>query len=166
MKTASIVLIILAIVIGLPLMLLVLGVGGLALHGCDRAAGLAHNAIDTAADQIEPRELLRKYVWFKDAAAALDKQHANIEVYAKRFASLKADYEGKPRSAWSREDREQYNIWLSEETGIQAAYNNLAAEYNSAMSQIQFRFCNVGQLPQGATQVLPREYRAYETELR
>ena len=163
MKTITILTILcLILIVGVPLLVL----GGLTLHSCNRATSLAHNAIDTVADQIEPRELLRKYEWFKDASAALDKQQANIQVYANRFNSLKKDYEGKPRAAWAREDREQYNIWMSEETGIQAAYNGLAAEYNAAMAKINYRFCNVGGLPQGSTQPLPREYKPYETDLR
>ncbi len=79
----------------------------------------------------------------------------------KREGYLKFDYAGKARSEWSREDREQYNIWISEVSGIQASYNSLAAEYNGAMAKINYAFCNVGQLPKGAIEPLPREFKPY-----
>lgn len=114
-----------------------------------------------AQEQLGPAALLKKYEWFKDAAAALDAKLASIKVYEGRFTRLKQEYAGKPRSEWPREDREQANLWESEVAGIRASYNLLCAQYNSAMSKVNYQFCNVGGVPAGG-KVLQREYREYE----
>lgn len=125
--------------------------------------GAAETA-DVAQEQFGARALLHKYEWFKDASAALDRKRADIEVYRKRMDDLKASNDGQPRSKWAREDREQSNLWSSELAGIKASYNQLAAEYNSEMAKFNWRFANRGELPQGAGNPLPREYKPYETE--
>jgi hypothetical protein len=56
---------------------------------------------------------------------------------------------------------ERLSIWQSEVAGVKASYNLLAADYNSAMSKFNYAFCNVGKLPQGAVEPLPREYKPY-----
>lgn len=150
---------VLGVAVGIPALIL----SGLFIHGCNAVTNTAHKAIDVTAAQFDAATMLRKYEWFKEAAAQCDKKVADIKVYERRFQQLKTDYEGKARGQWSREDREQYNIWLSEVSGIQASYNSLAAEYNSAMSKINYAFCNVGQLPRGAETVLVREFKAYTT---
>lgn len=122
---------------------------------------VANDAEQTAVKEFKPSALLKKYEYFKDVSAQLDKKIADINVYSTRFEQLKQDYGYLPRAQWGREDREQYNIWMSEVAGIKASYNELAAEYNSAMSKFNYSFCNVGQLPQGATTPLPREYKPY-----
>lgn len=152
---------ILSSVLFFVILVILIGLSGFAIHGCNRASGLAHNVIDVVADQLEPKELLRKYEWFKDASAQLDKKMADIQVYENRFNQLRADYPNKTRTEWAKDDREQYNIWVSEASGIKASYNSLAAEYNSEMAKINWRFCNVGDLPKGATTVLPRDYKPY-----
>jgi len=134
----------------------------LPMHGCSAVLGLGHSAIDTAAAQFDPKVMLKRYEWFKDAAAQLDKKKADIAVYEKRFAQLKADYAGKSRSEWPREDREQANLWSSEVAGITASYNDLAAQYNGAMAKANHAFTNVGDLPRGASTPLPREFKTYE----
>jgi two-component SAPR family response regulator len=106
--------------------------------------------------------VLDKYTWLKDAHAQLEKKQADIKVYGERTKSLEGAYDGKPRSAWAREDREQWSTWQSEVAGVKASYNDLAARYNAKMAEVQWRFTNVGTLPQGATEPLPREYAAYE----
>lgn len=113
-------------------------------------------------DETGPRKLLARYNWFKDAAAQLDARLASLKNYEQRFENLKKDNAGLPRNKWSREDREQSNLWEQEVAGIKASYNNLAAEYNAAMSKEQWRFCNAGMLPEGAERVLPREFRSYQ----
>jgi len=122
------------------------------------------NGVQVAHEEFDPSALLRKYQWFKDASASLDAKLADIQVYNKRFDGLKVAYSGQPRSVWSREDREQYNIWTSELAGVSASYNSLAAEYNAQMAKFNWRFANVGSLPAGATQPLPREYKPYVVE--
>ena len=44
-------------------------------------------------------------------------------------------------------------------------HNQLCAEYNSAMSKFNYRFTNIGDLPEGATEPLPREYKPYINKL-
>lgn len=122
------------------------------------------DAKDTAFKEFKPSELLRKYEYFKDVHAALDKKIADIKVYEVRINDLKESYKGVNRKDWARDDREQLSIWQSELAGIKASYNMLASEYNSAMVKFNYRFCNVGELPNGATEPLPREYAPYLTE--
>lgn len=124
----------------------------------------AGEAADVTQEELGPRALLKKYQWFKDASAQLDKKRADMKVYDERFKRLEDQYKSVPRTEWAREDREQYNLWSSECAGIRASYNSLAAEYNAAMSKINWRFCNKGDLPQGADEPLPREYKPYVTE--
>jgi hypothetical protein len=70
-------------------------------------------------------------------------------------------YEGTPRKDWDRTDKEQFNLWEQETSGVVASYNSLAAEYNAAMSKINYAFTNIGSLPKGASEPLPREMREY-----
>lgn len=125
-------------------------------------SGVATNTATVARKEFYPDALLKKYEWFKDAAAALDKKQADIRVYDKRLAALADDYRGVPRSKWPRDDREQSAIWQSELAGVKASYNSLAADYNAQMAKFNWAFTNVGQLPPGATAPLPREFKPYE----
>lgn len=121
----------------------------------------ADEAQQVAYQEVRPEALLRKYEWFKDAAAQLDKKKADISVYKSRISGMDRTYEGTPRVKWPRSDLEQYNVWATEVAGVVAAYNSLAAEYNSQMAKANWSFCNVGTLPAGATEPLPREFAAY-----
>jgi hypothetical protein len=121
-------------------------------------------AADVAAQQVDPALLLKRYEWFKEVAAECDKKLADIKVYESRLSSMEADYEGSSRKDWDRTDKEQFNLWTQEVAGVIASYNSLAAEYNAAMSKINYSFTNVGQLPKGATEALPREMREYKTK--
>jgi len=123
--------------------------------------GWFSNASKIAAKEFYPEALLHKYEWFKDAAAACDQKLATIEVYDARFRELESVYAGVPRSAWARDDRNQWSIWQSEAAGIRASYNELAATYNAQMVKFNWRFTNVGDLPHGATQPLAREFKPY-----
>jgi hypothetical protein len=118
-------------------------------------------AAGVARTEFGPKAMLARYNWFKDAAAAIDSRDASIKVYERRFASLKEAYAGKARTEWSREDREQANLWEQEMAGIISARNALAGEYNSAMAKAQWKFTNVGDLPAGADVPLPREFKPY-----
>ena len=130
------------------------------LCGCD----WFRESKQVAQEELGPKELLRKYEWFKNASSQLDKKQADIKVYQKRITTMSKDYVDLPRNKWPREDREQYNLWQSEVAGIKASYNTLAAEYNSQMSKINWRFTNVGELPKGAETPLPREFKPYQEE--
>lgn len=112
--------------------------------------------------QLDPELLLKKYEWFKDVSATLDKKMADIEVYRSRLDSMNQTYGSTPRKDWDRTDKEQYNLWTQEVAGTIASYNALAAEYNSAMSKINYSFTNIGELPKGATKPLPREFKPYQ----
>lgn len=124
-------------------------------------AGWFGSAAQVVAEQVDPRALLAKYEWFKDAAAQLDALHANINVYDQRRKSIELAYDGQKRSAWTRDDRQEWDQSYSEVAGVKAAYNTLAADYNARMAKINYAFTNVGGVPQGAAP-LPREFRTYE----
>lgn len=144
--------------------IVVLGIAGLLLSSTAlviRGCAYANKAVNVALNEVDPAVMLKRYQWFKDVSAQCDKKLADIQVYENRFKILKDQYENKPRSEWAREDREQFNLWSQESAGIQASYNALAAEYNAAMAKINYRFTNVGDLPAGATQPLPREFKPY-----
>ena len=123
--------------------------------------GFFKEAAQVAQEEFGPRALLEKYEWFKDASAQLDKKIADISVYEQRLTSMNETYNNVSRLEWPREDREQYNIWASEVAGVRASYNSLAAEYNSAMAQVHKAFINIGKMPEGGFENLPREYREY-----
>lgn len=118
-------------------------------------------AAQVAREEFGPRELLRKYEWFKDASAALDAKLANLKQYEMRLKNLESAYGDDPRSKWSRDDRQQHSIWQSEMAGLAASFNELAADYNAQMAKFNWRFTNAGDLPQGATVPLPREFKPY-----
>lgn len=136
----------------------------IAITGISTCAYLGQWGTETAQvvhQEFSPQAALTKYEWFKDAAAALDAKQANIRTYQQKFQNLKEDYHGEPRSKWSRDDREQYNLWQSEVSGVIASYNDLAADYNAQMAKFNWRFANRGELPQGASEPLPREFKPY-----
>jgi hypothetical protein len=134
------------------------------LKACGLVSWFANDAIKVAKQEFSPTELLRKYEWFKDTAAQLDKKKADIAVYNVRLTSMKDDYEGTKRKDWDRTDKEQMSLWQGELAGVKSSFNGLAAEYNSQMAKANWSFCNAGSLPQGATEVLPREFAAYVNE--
>lgn len=121
-------------------------------------------AQQVAHEEFGPKAMLEKYEWFKDASAQLDKKQADVGVYGSRMKAMEQSYEGKSRSDWPREDREQYNVWVSEVAGVKASYNDLAAQYNAQMKKFNWRFANKGDLPEGATEPLPREYKPYTVD--
>lgn len=123
--------------------------------------GWFREAAVVAQEQFGPRELLRKYEWFKDAAAALDKKQADLSVYESRLKALDTAYVGQPRGKWSRDDREQSSIWQSECAGVAASFNSLAADYNAQMAKFNWRFCEAGRQPDGSATPLPREFKPY-----
>ena len=125
-------------------------------------AGYIEEAATVAREELGPRELLRKYEWFKDASAQLDAKQASISVYASRVSDMEKEYEGASRKEWDRVDKQQMSQWQSEVAGVRASFNQLAAEYNAQMAKMNWRFCNIGDLPEGASVALPREYKTYE----
>lgn len=125
----------------------------------------AQEAQQVTYEQTSPRELLRKYEWFKDSAAQLDKKRADIEVMRIQVESLEDAYADVGRADWARSDRESHAIMTSELTGLTMSYNRLAADYNSQMAKANWSFANVGALPVGLPDdavPLPREFAQYE----
>lgn len=137
-------------------------VGGITLFlalligGC--VLGWIGSAANVVSHELDPSVLQQKYEWFKNASAQLDSKLATLGTYKTKIARV------EKLAATDRITREQLMVWEQEQQGVKASYNDLAAEYNSQMSKWNWRFCNVGGLPQGATQVLPREYKPYIEE--
>ena len=121
-------------------------------------------AAKVTQDEFGPKAMLSKYEWFKNVSAELEKKQADIAVYGSRIISQNEAYEGVSRKDWPRDEREQRSIWESEVAGVKASYNSLAAEYNAQMAKFNWRFANVGELPQGADIPLPREFKTYINE--
>jgi hypothetical protein len=148
-------------VLGLIVLPLFLAVIGLGMKTCAAPVNLASRAVTVAQEELDPRTLLNRYMWFKDASAALDKKKADIALYEQRLAKIEAQYAGRETP---RHVVEQQSLWATEMLGVKASYNSLVAEYNAAMAKINWRFTNVGDLPAGESQVLPRSYREYVTQ--
>jgi hypothetical protein len=121
----------------------------------------ADDASDTAFSEFKASSLLDKYKRFKDMYAALDSKRATINLLKGKIKSTEEQYKGVPRKEWAREDLQTINQWKGELDGVKASYNDLAADYNSAMSKANVNFTNVGDLPKGATEPLPREVAPY-----
>lgn len=138
------------LLVGLPLLL----IGGCALGWFSEAANVMR-------EQVGPRAALKKYEEFKDIAATLEAKLATIKVSESRMKALEESYKGVPRKDWPRVDAEQHSLWTQETAGMKASYNALAADYNARMAKENFRFANVGELPQGASTPLPREFKTY-----
>ena len=112
------------------------------------------DAKETAYNEFKVSTLLKKYEYFKDLSAAIDKKRADIEVYQTEISSYNKD-----------DDKFYIEQRKSELLGIIVMHNQLCAEYNSAMSKFNYRFTNVGDLPEGAVEPLPREYKPYINKL-
>jgi hypothetical protein len=117
----------------------------------------ASRTVDVVQQQIDPAELLRKYELFKDESAQLDAKFASIKIKQHQIDAMK-------NAPMDRTNREQLMIWQQELGGMKYSFNSLAADYNAQMSKINYRFCNRGDLPAGASAPLPREYKPYEEE--
>lgn len=116
--------------------------------GCN-AMRWGNEASETAYQETRPLALLNKYRYFKKVAANLESQKADImameatrETWEKRYANL-------PLEKWPMRVQEQYDQRLTELNGLKANFNSLAAEYNRAMADLSWSFCNVGKMPAG-----------------
>lgn len=149
--------------LGFKILALIVGLGVVAIPA-GFFLGWFGEAAQVAREELGPKALRAKYEWFKNASAALGKKIADIKVYESRLNSLMDAYKGVSRKDWPRDDREQFSIWQSECAGVKASYNSLAAEYNAQMAKINWAFANVGSMPDGSMQSLPREYKPYIEE--
>lgn len=123
---------------------------GLLGRGCSMAGEVA----TVAQKELGAAALLKKYEWFKNASAQLDKKRADIKVYENQIA----------RGAGKATDRftqDRVFQWETELMGVRSSYNALAAEYNAQMAKINWRFTNVGDLPAGASEPLPKSFKPY-----
>lgn len=91
-----------------------------------------------AREEFNPRVALKKYEWFKDAAAELDRKRANISVMQKSLDELYKSYTGTKRADWAQGDRAEQAQLTAELNGLRSSYNSLAAQYNVAMAKINF----------------------------
>lgn len=125
--------------------------------------------VTECSDTPNLQEMQRRYEWFKNAAASLNKLQTDIGVYETRLKTLNESYTGKPRSDWPRDDRQLHGQIMAEVAGVKAQYNALAANYNAKIEKwIWVLYPNVDSLPQGADKVLDkvlrREYKPYQTQ--
>lgn len=126
--------------------------------------GMGGCLANKANEQFGVDASLEKYEWFKDVAARLDAKKASIQVSEARLDAMEKQYAGVPRKDWPRADLEQSNLWRSEVAGMKASFNDLAGQYNARMVKINHQYANVGDLPKGASDPLPREFKPYEAK--
>ena len=112
------------------------------------------DAGQTVYNEFKASSLLKKYEYFKDLSAAIDKKRADIEMYQAEIETFT-----------DKDDAFYIQQRKSELLGIIAMHNQLCSEYNSAMSKFNYRFTNAGDLPAGAVTPLPREYKPYINKL-
>lgn len=112
------------------------------------------DAGQTVYNEFKASSLLKKYEYFKDLSAAIDKKRADIEMYQSEIETFT-----------EKDDAFYIQQRKSELLGIIAMHNQLCSEYNSAMSKFNYRFTNAGDLPAGAVTPLPREYKPYINKL-
>lgn len=141
------ILLILCIVLGF-------GMSSCLMRGCADAS-------ETVYQETKVSTLLKKYQYFKDMSASIDKYRADIEMYQSEIADLKADSTTK-----DREDKYYIQQRKSELIGIISAHNQLCSDYNSAMSKINYAFCNQGTMPATNLTPLPREFKPYINSLK
>lgn len=118
--------------------------------------GSVGDAAKVVQSQFSASAMLKKYEEFKDLSAAIQKKKADIEMYRDELSN----YEIK-----DKDDKFYYEQRKSEALGIISIHNDLVAQYNSGMSKFNYRFANVGELPQSNLEPLPREYQNFETRL-
>lgn len=127
---------------------------GVIIGGVGWGVGWFSDVAAVAKQEFRPQAMLRKYEWFKDAAAQLSKKQADIQVYRARMAPL-AD-----NKALTRTTQEKLMTWQQELAGVTASYNGLAAEWNAQISKFNWRPF-AAQMPPGAEQVLTTEFAPY-----
>lgn len=130
---------------------------GIVIGVINRSCSVADEAAGVAQKEFGAKALLTKYEWFKEASAQLDAKLATLKIYQASVAKAE-------KNAKDRTDKERLAVRESEFLGIKASYNLLAAEYNARMAEFNWKFTNRGDLPAGATVILPREFKPYEEE--
>ncbi len=123
--------------------------------------GYVSDASSTVFNETKASTLLSRYETFKEMYAALEAKKASLNAFKTKIDSLNKSYGDTKPQDWNREDRLTLAQWSSELDGLKASYNGLAAEYNAMMAKENYDFTNVGKLPKGASDPLPREVAAY-----
>jgi hypothetical protein len=112
------------------------------------AFGWFSEAADVAQEEFGPEASIEKYEWFEDCAATLEEKGHTIHVYEQNIADMDSMYAGTPRKDWDRLDKQQYNQWAMEITGLKASYNKVVAEYNAASAKFNWSLYNDTELPE------------------
>lgn len=133
MSTGRIIVIAVLLLVGLPLVTYV-------MHYISASANVV-------ANEIEPSVIQQKYEWFQNQKAAIDNADTNIRIQINAAKAKKSD---QNRSDWDRTDKEQFSRSIDDIGGVIALRNGLVRDYNSAMSQWQMSFANLGSWPKGA----------------
>lgn len=115
------------------------------------------DTVDTVHKEFSSSALLKKYEYFKDVSASIDKKRADLEAYKSELSGYKVT---------DKDSRFYFEQRKSEALGLLSSYNGLVAEYNSAMSKFNYRFCNAGTMPASNLDPLPREYKPYILNLK
>jgi hypothetical protein len=136
--------------------ILFFGIIGLFGMGC----GWFNDGLKTIQKEFAPSAMLKKYEEFKNISGAIDKHRANLEAYQSELDDLVLTKDQ------SQEDKFYYQQRKSEALGILAIHNDLCAQYNVQMSKFNYRFTNVGDLPQSNLEPLPREYKPFILNLK
>jgi len=143
--------------------LVLLFVAMVLVNGCN-AMRWGHEASEVAYQETRPTVLLKKYRYFKQVAAKLDALQANIAAMDSTLKTWERRYQALPTEKWPRHVSEQYDSRLAETNATKANFNALASDYNQAMSDTAFAFCNVGSLPKGFPEgatALKRKFATY-----
>jgi hypothetical protein len=120
-------------------------------------AGYIGQTANVVTSEIAPAVIQQKYVWFQNQKAAIDNSDANIRGQINSALVKKSD---QNRSDWDRTDKEQFSRSVDDVMGTIALRNGLVRDYNSAMSQWQMNFANLGSWPKGA-QYQPNDFRNF-----
>lgn len=112
---------------------------------------------NTVHKEFDPSALLKKYEYFKDMSSTIDKYRADIDMYQTEISSM---------SVANSDERFYLEQRKSELIGIISVHNQLCSKYNSAMSKFNYKFCNVGDLPDSNLEPLPREFKPYINNLK
>lgn len=120
-------------------------IGSTLLRFCGSTADVVHKEFNAGA-------LLKKYEYFKDLAAGIDRKRADLEVYRSELENF---------DIHDKQDKTEYHQKRAEAMGIVMIYNGLVSDYNSQMAKFNWRFCNAGDLPASNLEPLPREFKPY-----
>lgn len=128
-------------------------------YGCS----FVGNAANTAYNEFKPSKLLEKYTEFKTIHSRLSAMKATIDTLEASKQSTILSY-GSDMAKMPRDVRQDLASSTAEIAGTKAAFNRLASDYNRNMALFNYRFCNIGELPEGAFDPLPRDYVEYKTK--